>query len=142
MPSLRGTVTEQNLKNAFAWESQANPRYLYFAQKADAEGFNDVAAVFRSAAERKTGHAHRDLESLEEVRDHATGKPIGPTRDNLKAAIAGETHEYVDIYPGMASAARSTRSPTGSRRSPRLGSRTPAASKGRSTRFDLMAPHE
>jgi len=106
MPSLRGTVTEQNLKNAFAWESQANPRYLYFAQKADAEGFNDVAAVFRSAAESKTGNAHRHLEYLEEVRDPGTGKPIGPTRDNLKATIAGETHEDVDIYPGMARAAR------------------------------------
>jgi rubrerythrin len=106
MPSLRGTVTEQNLKNAFAWESQANPRYLYFAQKADAEGFNDVAAVFRSTAESKTGHAHRHLDYLEEVRDPATGKPVGATRDNLKAAIAGETHEYVDIYPGMARAAR------------------------------------
>jgi rubrerythrin len=106
MPSLKGTVTEQNLKNAFAWESQANPRYLYFAQKADAEGFNDVAAVFRSTAESKTGHAHRHLEYLEEVRDPATGKPVGSTRDNLKAAIAGETHEYVDIYPGMARAAR------------------------------------
>ena len=106
MPSLRGSVTEQNLKNAFAWESQANPRYLYFAQKADAEGLNDVAAVFRSTAESKTGHAHRHLEYLEEVRDPATRKPVGSTRDNLKAAIAGETHEYVDIYPGMARAAR------------------------------------
>ena len=106
MPSLRGTVTEQNLKNAFAWESQANPRYLYFAQKADAEGFNDVAAVFRSTAESKTGHAHRHLEYLEEARDPAIGKPIGPTRDNLKAAITGETHEYVDIYAGVARAAR------------------------------------
>ena len=106
MPSLRGTVTEQNLKNAFAWESQVNPRYLYFAQKADAEGFNDVAAVFRSTAESRTGHAHRHLEYLEKVRDPATGRPIGPTRDNLKAAIAGETHEYTDIYPGMARAAR------------------------------------
>ena len=106
MPSLRGTVTEQNLKNAFAWESQANPGYLYFAQKADAEGFNDTAAVFRSTAESKTGHAHRHLEYLEEVRDPATGKSIGSTRDNLKAAIAGETHKYVDIYPGMARAAR------------------------------------
>jgi rubrerythrin len=106
MSSLRGTVTEQNLKNAFAWESQANPGYLYFAQKADAEGFNDVAAVFRSTAESKTGHAHRHLEYLEAVRDPATGKPIGSTRDNLKAAIAGETHEYINMYPGMARAAR------------------------------------
>jgi rubrerythrin len=106
MPSLRGTVTEQNLKNAFAWESQANRRYLYFAQKADAEGFNAVAAVFRSTAESKTGHAYRHLKHLEEVGDPATGKSIGPTSDNLKAAIAGETHEYTDIYPGIARAAR------------------------------------
>jgi rubrerythrin len=106
MPSLRGTVTAQNLKNTFAWESQANCRYHYFAQQADAEGFNDVAAVFRSTADSKAGHAHRHLEYLEEVGDPATGKPIGPTGDNLKAAIAGETHEFTDIYPGMARAAR------------------------------------
>src|SRR6185437_13668616 len=106
MPSLRGTVTEQNLRNAFAWESQANPRYLYFARKADAEGFDDIAAVFRATAGSKTGHAHRDLDYLEELRYPATGKPIGRTRDNLKAAIAAETHDYVDSYPGMARAAR------------------------------------
>ena len=106
MPSLRGTVTDQNLRNAFAWESQANRSYLYFAQKADAEGFTAVAAVFRSTAESKTGHAHRYLKYLEEVGDPATGKPIGPTRDNLKAAIAGETHEYTDMYPGKARTAR------------------------------------
>jgi rubrerythrin len=106
MPSLRGTVTEQNLKNAFACESQANRRYVHFAQRADAEGFNDVAAVFRSTAESKTGHAHRHLEYLEEVGDPATGKPSGPTGDNLKTAIAGESHDYADIYPGMARAAR------------------------------------
>ncbi|HKX08239.1 MAG TPA: rubrerythrin family protein [Stellaceae bacterium] len=99
-------MTEQNLRNSFAWESQANRRYLYFAQKADAEGFNDVAAVFRSTAESKTGHAHRDLNYLEQVGDPATGKPIGPTGDNLKAAIAGETHEYTDMYAGVARAAR------------------------------------
>jgi rubrerythrin len=106
MPSLRGTVTEQNLKDALAGESQANRRYLYFAQKADFEGFNDVAAVFRSIAEGETGHAHGHLAYLEEVGAPATGKPIGPTGDNLKAAIASETHEYTDMYPGMARAAR------------------------------------
>ena len=106
MPSLRGTVTDQNLRSAFAWESQANCRYLFFAQKADAEGFDDVAAVFRSTAEIKTRHAHRYLRYLEEAGDPATDKPIGPTRDNLKAAIAGETHEHTDLYPGMARAAR------------------------------------
>ena len=106
MPSLKGTETEQNLKDALAGESQANRRYLYFARKADVEGFNDVAAVFRSTAEGETGHAHGHLEYLEEVGDPATGKPIGSTGDILKAAIASETHEYTDMYPGMARAAR------------------------------------
>ena len=76
MPSLKGTSTEQNLKDAFAGESQANRRYLYFAQKADVEGFNDVSAVFRSTAEGETGHAHGHLEYLEETGDPATGEPI------------------------------------------------------------------
>ena len=106
MPSLAGTQTEQNLKDAFAGESQANRRYLYFAQKADIEGYNDVAVVFRSTAEGETGHAHGHLEYLEETGDPATGEPIGPTPLNLKASIAGETHEYTDMYPGMAKTAR------------------------------------
>jgi rubrerythrin len=106
MPSLKGTETEQNLKDAFAGESRANHRYVDFAQKADVEGFNDAAAVFRSTAEGETGHAHGHLEYLEEVGDPAAGKPIGPTGDNLRAAIASETHKYTDMYPGMARAAR------------------------------------
>ncbi len=106
MPSLAGTKTEQNLKDAFSGESQANRRYLYFAQKADVEGYNDVAAVFRSTAEGETGHAHGHLEYLAEVGDPATGMAIGSTADNLRSAIAGETHEYTDMYPGMAKSAR------------------------------------
>ena len=104
--SLKGSKTEGNLKDAFAGESQANRRYLYFAQKADVEGYNDVATVFRSTAEGETGHAHGHLEFLEEVGDPATGKPIGETKDNLISAVAGETHEYTDMYPGMAKTAR------------------------------------
>jgi rubrerythrin len=104
--SLKGSKTEDNLKAAFSGESQANRRYLYFAQKADIEGHTDVAAVFRSTAEGETGHAHGHLEFLEISGDPATGLPIGTTLDNLKAAIAGETHEYTDMYPGMAKTAR------------------------------------
>ena len=104
--SLKGSKTEENLKEAFAGESQANRRYLYFAKKADIEGYNDVASVFRSTAEGETGHAHGHLEYLEEVGDPATGKPIGETKDNLVSAVAGETHEYTDMYPGMAKTAR------------------------------------
>jgi rubrerythrin len=104
--SLKGSKTHQNLKDAFAGESQANRRYLYFANKADIEGQNDVAALFRSTAEGETGHAHGHLEYLEQVGDPATDLPIGATRENLKSAVAGETHEYTDMYPGMAKAAR------------------------------------
>ncbi len=106
MPALKGTSTEQNLKDAFAGESQANRRYLYFAQKADVEGYNDVSTVFRSTAEGETGHAHGHLEYLEEVGDPATGEPIGNTSLKLKASVAGDTHEYTDMYPSMAKAAR------------------------------------
>ena len=103
---LKGSKTEENLKAAFAGESQANRRYLYFAQKADVEGYNDVSAVFRSTAEGETGHAHGHLEYLEQSGDPATGKPIGGTKLNLSASIAGEVHEYSDMYPGMAKTAR------------------------------------
>ena len=106
MSKLKGSKTEANLKAAFAGESQANRRYLYFAQKADVEGQNEVSALFRSTAEGETGHAHGHLEYLEVVGDPATGLPIGDTKLNLKASVAGETHEYTDMYPGMAKAAR------------------------------------
>lgn len=106
MKSLKGTKTHENLKYAFAGESQANRRYLYFAAKADVEGYNDVAAVFRSTAEGETGHAHGHLEYLEAVGDPVTNLPIGSTDNNLRSAIAGETHEYTDMYPGMVKVAR------------------------------------
>ena len=106
MPSLRGSKTHENLKEAFASESQANRRYLWFAQKADIEGFPDVAALFRSVAEGETGHAHGHLDFLAEVGDPTTGEPIGETEQNLKAAVAGETYEYTEMYPGFARTAR------------------------------------
>ncbi len=105
-PSLVGTKTGKNLKEAFAKSSEAHVRYLYFARKADIEGYNDVSAVFRSTAEGETGHAHGHLEFLEEVGDPATGEPIGNTEANLGAEIAGETYEYTDMYPSMARPAR------------------------------------
>jgi rubrerythrin len=106
LPSLKGTKTHDNLKAAFAGESQANRRYLYFAKQADVEGYPDVAGLFRDTAEGETGHAHGHLDYLKVVGDPATDLPIGDTADNLKAAIAGETHEYTDMYPGMAKSAR------------------------------------
>ncbi len=103
---LKGTKTHENLKAAFAGESQANRRYLYFSKQADVEGYPDVAGLFRDTAEGETGHAHGHLDYLKAVGDPATDLPIGDTSDNLKAAIAGETHEYTDMYPGMAKSAR------------------------------------
>jgi len=106
MADLKGTKTHDNLKAAFAGESQANRRYLYFAKQADVEGLPDLAGLFRDTAEGETGHAHGHLDYLKKVGDPATDLPIGDTEANLKAAVAGETHEYTDMYPGMAKAAR------------------------------------
>ena len=103
---LKGSKTHDNLKEAFAGESQANRRYLYFAAKADVEGYNDVSTVFRSTAEGETGHAHGHLDYIKRVGDPATGEPIGDTHKNLKASIAGETYEYTEMYPGFARTAR------------------------------------
>lgn len=144
MAPLKNSRTADNLKAAFAGESQANRRYLYFAQKADIEGHSDISAVFRSTAEGETGHAHGHLEYLEEVGDPATDMPIGGTAENLQSAIAGETHEYTDMYPGMARTAREeglTRSPIGSRPWPRPRSRMPGAFSARSLHStDFWAP--
>ena len=107
MAKLKETKTHENLKTAFAGESQANRRYLYFAKVANVEGYPEIASNFRETAEGETGHAHGHLDYLKEVGDPATGEPLGDTALNLKAAIAGETHEYTDMYPGMAKTARS-----------------------------------
>lgn len=106
MPSLANTKTHTNLKEAFAGESQANRRYLFFAQKADIEGRPEVAGLFRDVAEGETGHAFGHFEFLEEVGDPVTGVPVGSTEDNLKSAIEGETYEYTQMYPGFAKMAR------------------------------------
>eukprot|EP00296_Roombia_truncata_P001405 JP437174.1.p1 GENE.JP437174.1~~JP437174.1.p1 ORF type:complete len:171 (-),score=35.90 JP437174.1:115-627(-) len=108
-PELTGTKTHTNLMDAFAGESMANRRYLYFAQEADVEGKPDTASVFRSTAEGETGHAFGHLDFLAQfgAGDPATELPFGnSTRENLESAIAGETHEYSEMYPGMARTAR------------------------------------
>lgn len=104
--NLKGSKTHDNLKYAFAGESQANRRYLYFAKVADVEGYPDVAGNFRETAEGETGHAHGHMDYLKSVGDPATDLPFGNTFDNLKSAVAGETHEYTDMYPGFAKTAR------------------------------------
>lgn len=82
--------TEKNLKDAFAGESQANRKYLAFAKQAEQEGHKQVGKLFRAAAEAETVHAHAHLRTL---------GGIGKTVDNLKTAIAGETHEFKEMYP-------------------------------------------
>ena len=106
MADLNKTKTHQNLKDAFAGESQANRRYLYFAKQADIEGYPDVGGLFRDTAEAETGHAHGHLDFLKQVGDPATGEPIGDTSLNLKSAVAGETYEYTEMYPAFARTAR------------------------------------
>ena len=90
------TNTEQNLKEAFAGESQANRKYLAFSKKAEADGFPNVARLFRTAAEAETIHAHGHLEAL---------GGIGTTAANLEAAVGGETYEATQMYPPMLSQA-------------------------------------
>ena len=104
--ALKDTKSLENLKNAFAGESQANRRYLYFARQADIEGHPDMGGLFRDTAEAETGHAFGHMDFLKEVGDPATGVPIGKTEDNLKSAVEGETYEYTEMYPGFARTAR------------------------------------
>ena len=106
MASINGTKSHENLKNAFAGESQANRRYLYFARQADIEGYPDMGGLFRDTSEAETGHAFGHLDFLKEVGDPCTNVPIGTTEKNLKSAVEGETYEYTEMYPGFAKTAR------------------------------------
>jgi rubrerythrin len=133
MKALKGTKTHDNLKAAFAGESQANRRYLYFAAKADVEGQNDVSALFRSTAEGETGHAHGHLEYLEAVGDPATNLPIGRTRENLKRARPTSTPTCTRAWRSRRATRASARSPTGSRPSPKLSAATRIGFKKRWT---------
>ena len=106
MKELRSTKTHENLKHAFAAESQANRRYLYFARVADIEGYPEVGGLFRDTSEAETGHAFGHMDFLRSVGDPVTDIPFGNTRDNLKSAAESETYEYTQMYPGMAKTAR------------------------------------
>ena len=106
MADLKTSKTHDNLKYAFAGESQANRRYLYFAKQADIEGYPEIAGLFRDTAEGETGHAHGHLDYIKKVGDPATSLPFPDVPQMLKSAVAGETHEYTDMYPGFAKTAR------------------------------------
>jgi rubrerythrin len=106
MKPLKGTKTHENLKTAFAGESQANRRYLYFARRADIEGYPEIGGLFRDTSEAETGHAFGHMDFLKEVGDPVTNVPIGDTEKNLKSAVEGETYEYTQMYPGFSKSAR------------------------------------
>ncbi len=89
-----------NLKAAFAGESQANRRYLFFADKAQKDGYKQIARLFRAAADAETVHARNHLEVI----------GIGTTAENLKAAVSGEYHEFTQMYPGFIEQAQSEKS--------------------------------
>ena len=92
MAELRGTKTEKDLQDAFAGESQANRKYLAFAEQAEKDGYTQIAKLFRAAAEAETVHAHNHLRALGGIKN---------TAENLKEAIAGEIHEFKEMYPAM-----------------------------------------
>ena len=139
MKPLKGTKTHDNLKAAFAGESQANRRYLYFAAKADVEGQNDVAALFRSTAEGETGHAHGHLEYLEAVGDpgdRPADRQLAREPEGRGRRRDARVHRHVPGHgEGGARRRLRARSPTGSRRWRRPSARTPTASRRPSTRW-------
>src|SRR6185503_18601766 len=106
MKPLKSTKTHENLKTAFAGESQANRRYLYFARRADIEGYPEIGGLFRDTSEAETGHAFGHMDFLKEVGDPVFYVAIGATEKNLKSAVEGETYEYTQMYPGFAKSAR------------------------------------
>jgi len=144
MAELKGTKTHQNLKDAFAGESQANRRYLYFAKQADIEGYPDVGGLFRDTAEAETGHAHGHLDYLKRVGDPATDKPIGNTETSAPPLRVRPTStpRCTRAWRVRRETRASMTSPSGSRPWRRLRSPTRAASKrpwtdSRLSRFEV-----
>lgn len=106
MKSLKGTKTEKNTLTAFAGESQARNRYTYFASKAKKEGYEQIHGIFLETADNEKEHAERLFKFLEggmaEIQASFPAGVIGDTKDNLKAAAAGENYEYTTMYPEFA----------------------------------------
>ena len=107
---LKGSRTEKNLMAAFAGEAQARNRYTYFAGKARKEGFRQISEIFEETANQEREHAKRLFKFMTGGEAEITGSfpsgVIGETRENLKAAAAGENHEWTEMYPGFARVAR------------------------------------
>ena len=107
MPKLEGSKTSDNLKSSFAEAAQASRRYLYFARRADIEGYADAAGLFRDMAEGEANHSQGSLDFLREVGDPATGKPFGTTQQNLLSALMDESFQGQQLYEEFAATARS-----------------------------------
>lgn len=105
---LANTKTLDNLKAAFAGESQANRRYIYFSKQADTEGLAEVSQAFERISHGETAHAFGHFDKLVQygAGDPVTDLPVGTTENNLKSAIAGEEYEFSEMYPGFAKDAR------------------------------------
>ena len=106
MTELAKSRTIENLRAAFAGESQANRRYTYFSRKADEEGYPEIAALFRSVAEGETAHALRHFEFMRSVGDPVTKAPVSNVREMLESSVKGETYECSSMYPEFAQTAR------------------------------------
>lgn len=108
--SIKGTKTEKNLMGAFAGESQARNRYTYFASQAKKEGYEQISRIFEETANQEKEHAKRFFKFLEggevEITAGFPAGVVGDTIDNLKAAAAGEHHEWENLYPGFAAIAK------------------------------------
>lgn len=131
MAELKGSKTQQNLKDAFAGESMANRRYLYFAKVADVEGYPEIAGNFRDTAEGETGHAHGHLDYLKKVGDPATGLPFGDTSlisNPLSMVRPMNTRICIPAWRRLLATKVSPKSQTGSKRWPRPRNHTPAGS--------------
>jgi len=106
MVELAKSKTLENLRNAFAGESQANRRYTYFSRKADEEGYPEVATLFRSIADGETAHALRHFEFMKSVGDPVTNAPVTNVKEMLESGIKGEKYECTSMYPEFAKTAR------------------------------------
>ncbi len=106
MPKLEGSQTSEHLKASFAEAAQASRRYLYFARRADVEGYADAAGMFRDMAEGEANHAQGSLDFLREVGDPATGKPFGTTQQNLLSSLVDESYQGNEMYVEFAATAR------------------------------------
>jgi len=106
MPELASSKTIENLRTAFAGESQANRRYTYFSRRADEEGYPELSALFQAIADGETAHALRHFDYMKSIGDPVTKVPVPDVKGMLESAVKGETYEFTTMYPEFAKVAR------------------------------------